>query len=44
MAITPVPKRRKVAREVTQDELTRLGSERQAREGAEGFEDFECSI
>ena len=34
---TPVPKRRKVAREVTQDELTRLGSERRAREVAEGL-------
>jgi hypothetical protein len=32
---TPVPKRRKVAREVTRDELTRLGSERRAREEAE---------
>ena len=34
---TPVPKRRKLAREVTQDELTRLGSERRAREAAEGL-------
>ena len=34
---TPVPKRRKVAREVTRDELIRLGSERRAREAAEGL-------
>ena len=32
---TPVPKRRKVAREVSQDDLTRLGRERRARETAE---------
>jgi len=32
---TPVPKQRNIAREVTQDELTRLGSERRAREAAE---------
>ena len=34
---TPVPKRRKVAREVSQDNLTRLGRERRARENAEGL-------
>jgi hypothetical protein len=36
---TPVPnlKRRKIAREVTQDDLARLGRERRAREAAEGL-------
>jgi hypothetical protein len=34
---TPVPKRRKVARQVSQDDLARLGRERQARETAEGL-------
>ena len=32
---TPVPKRRKIAREVTQEDLARLGRERRAREAAE---------
>jgi hypothetical protein len=32
-----VPKRRKVDREVAQDELICLGSERRAREAAEGL-------
>ena len=34
---TPVPKRRKIAKEVTEDDLARLGRERRAREAAEGF-------
>jgi hypothetical protein len=34
---TPVPKRRKIAREVTQDDLAQLGRERRAREAAEGL-------
>ena len=34
---TPVPKRRKIAKEVTQDDLARLGRERREREAAEGL-------
>jgi len=34
---TPVPKRRKIAKEVTQYDLARLGMERRAQEAAEGL-------
>ena len=34
---TPVSKRRNIAREVTQDDLARLGRERRAREAAEAL-------
>ena len=34
---TPVPKRRKIVREVSQDDIARLGRERRAREAAEGL-------
>jgi hypothetical protein len=41
---TPVPKRRKATREVTQDGLARLERERQAREAAEGLRKYQLWI